>query len=235
MRSRTSVAFSTPPLNSTCVGHARPLGPRRTAPCSARRRLLPQEARHVPRDRRIGRIGQPEFLQAHAALRAPACPCSPPPAESRRPAPARYRSRSSVALIVPPTRPVPLPRIVTGCFLRVRLRLEQLLLGDAAVVPQRLQSAGCRCACPSPPAAAPPRRASARSILSPPSRMCSPTATRSSASSPSLLRHRDQREIGGAAADIDHQDQVAQPARARASPDAARSRRRRRPAALRAA
>ena len=33
------------------------------------RRLLAQEARHVPRDRGIGGVRQAEFLQADAALR----------------------------------------------------------------------------------------------------------------------------------------------------------------------
>ena len=49
----------------------------------------------------------------------------------------------------------------------------------------------------------------ARSMLSPPSRRCSPTAMRSSCSSPPLLGDGDQREVGGAAADIDDQDEVA--------------------------
>ena len=48
-------------------------------------------------------------------------------------------SRRSAALMVPPTRPLPLPRIVTGCSLARRAGLQQLLLGDAAIVPQRLQ------------------------------------------------------------------------------------------------
>ena len=39
--------------------------------------------------------------------------------------------------------------------------------------------------------------------------MCSPTATRSSCSSPRLLGDGDQREIGGASADVYHQDEVA--------------------------
>ena len=51
--------------------------------------------------------------------------------------------------------------------------------------------------------------ASARSMLSPPSRMWSPTATRSSCRSPSRFAHGDQREVAGAAADVDDQDHVA--------------------------
>ena len=39
--------------------------------------------------------------------------------------------------------------------------------------------------------------------------MCSPTATRSSCSWPSLFADGDQGEIGGAAADIDDQNQIA--------------------------
>ena len=55
---------------------------------------------------------------------------------------------------------------------------------------------------------APPRaRASAMSMLSPPSSRWSPTATRSSASVAVGCRRRDQREVGRAAADVDDQDQ----------------------------
>ena len=53
------------------------------------------------------------------------------------------------------------------------------------------------------------RRASARSMLSPPSRMWSPTATRFSVSSPFSSETIDQAEIRGAAAHVAHQDQVA--------------------------
>ena len=66
-----------------------------------------------------------------------------------------------------------------------------------------------RSGCPSARADRATSRASARSMLSPPSRMCSPTATRSSVSSPRLLGDGDQREVGGAAADIHHQNQIA--------------------------
>ena len=99
------------------MGQARPLGPRRTAPCSRRGRLLPQEARQVPRDRRVGGVGQAELLQARRA--AAARGISVLATAGRKPSPSTrsMSSRSSVALIVPPTRPVPLPRIVTGCSL----------------------------------------------------------------------------------------------------------------------
>ena len=51
--------------------------------------------------------------------------------------------------------------------------------------------------------------ASARSMLSPPSRMWSPTATRLSAQFAVALRNGDQGEVGSAAADIHHQNQIA--------------------------
>ena len=46
-------------------------------------------------------------------------------------------------------------------------------------------------------------------MLSPPSRMCSPTATRCSSRLPSRSIDRDQREVGRAAADVDDEDHVA--------------------------
>ena len=113
---------STPPLNSTCVGQARPLGPRRTAPCSAAGRLLPQEARQVPRDGGVGRVGQADLLQAHAAL--PRAAYRVLGTAGRKPS-RRMRSmsaRCSLALMVPPTSPVPLPRMVTGCSSALAIR-----------------------------------------------------------------------------------------------------------------
>ena len=99
------------------VRRDRPARSGRAAP-----RPAPNSAACCRRKRAMWRVmavsaayGKPEFLQTHAALRAPASPCSRPPAGSPRPAPVRYRSRSSAALMVPPTRPVPLPRIVTDC------------------------------------------------------------------------------------------------------------------------
>ena len=73
-------------------------------------------------------------------------------------------------------------------------------------------------------------------MLSPPSRMCSPTATRSRARSPSRSRDRDQAEVGGAAADVADEDQVAdRDAPAPAVAERRRARRRTPPAAPRAA
>ena len=67
IRSRSTRAFITPPLNSTCVGQAMPLGPRRTgAPGVPSRPCRREELREVPRDRRVGRVGQADLLQAHA-------------------------------------------------------------------------------------------------------------------------------------------------------------------------
>ena len=41
-------------------------------------------------------------------------------------------------MIVPPTRPLPLPRIVTGCSVARRVFRQQLFFGHAALRPQRL-------------------------------------------------------------------------------------------------
>ena len=73
-------------------------------------------------------------------------------------------------------------------------------------------------------------------MLSPPSRMWSPTATRSQRERAVLLADRDEPEVGGAAADVAHQHDVADlhAACARRRP-ARRARRRTPPAALRAA
>ena len=79
--------------------------------------LLAEEARHVPGDGGIGGVGQAELLKSDAALAGGHVVAADRRAGSLRRAPARYRTRSSDALIVPPTRPVPLPRIVTGCSL----------------------------------------------------------------------------------------------------------------------
>ena len=98
--------------------HVRRTGqPARSAPHRAvlrRGRLLPQEARHVARDRRrrprtAGRSPAGPMRRCCAGIsvlatagRKPSsstCSISPP---------------CSVALIVPPTSPVPLPRMVTG-------------------------------------------------------------------------------------------------------------------------
>ena len=87
--------------------------------------------------------------------------------------------------MVPPTSRVPLPRTRDRMLPLVWPCRTALSFATAALVPQRPAAARCRCLWPSPRGAAAARRASARSMLSPPSRMCSPTATRSSVRSPS--------------------------------------------------
>ena len=52
-------------------------------------------------------------------------------------------------MIVPPTRPVPRPRIVTACSLASLARVEQSLLRDPALLPQRVAAASHRALCPS--------------------------------------------------------------------------------------
>ena len=118
-------------------------------------------------------------------------------------------SRCTVALIVPPTRPVPLPRMVTGCSSAFEPGASSFSFATPAIVPQCTAAGGCRAAAAAPPVVRRPLWASARSMLSPPSKMCSPTATRSSCRSPACFGDGDQREVGGAAADIDHQHQIA--------------------------
>ncbi len=110
--------------------------------------------------------------------------------------------------MVPPTRLGALAENGDRNFLGLRFGIEQFFFGQAAVVPERLELAARRFCVPFAARRRATVWASARSMLSPPSRMCSPTATRSSAVR-RLLGDGDQREIGGAAADIDDQHEVA--------------------------
>ena len=116
--------------------------------------------------------------------------------------------RNSVALMVPPTRPVPLPRMVTGLFLGLGIRIQQLFFGHAAVVPQGLELAAVE----------------ARALFGQALRnRAGQRQVDVVAAQQNVLAHghaverqfapalgdRDQREVGGAAADIHHQDQIA--------------------------
>ncbi len=119
-------------------GAGQAAGPRRTALCSDAAACW---RRNFARWRVMAaseRIGQAHFLQADAAGavrhfsarrragRKPSSTCS-------------ICSRRSFALMVPPIRLEPLPRIVTGRFVGIRFGVEQLFFGEAAVVPERLQ------------------------------------------------------------------------------------------------
>ena len=147
-------AFMTPPLNSTAVGIA-------AEPA--------EELGEVARDRRIVRVGQAELAQTAGAAalgRASASTVGEEAVDEHAPRP---RSRVTSALIVPPISLLPRPRIEIGTALG-RVVAEQLLLGAAARVDERallhrierLARVG---------ELLPAIAASARSMLSPPSRM----------------------------------------------------------------
>ena len=92
IRARSASAFITPPLNSTCVGQARPLGPRRIARRRrAAGRLPGEEARQVARHGRVRGVRQPELLEARRAGGAPASRRPRRSGRTRRPAPGSRR------------------------------------------------------------------------------------------------------------------------------------------------
>ncbi len=171
------------------------------------RRLLAQEARHVPRDRGIGRVGQADLLQADAPL-------------LRRHIRARDRRQEAFAEYVLDVfaqqrgldgaahQARALAQNRDRLLFGFRARIEQLLFRHAAVGPQRLELAAV----------------DARALLGQPVRhhagqreidvvaaQQDVLAHRDAVERQFAvaLGHRDQREIGGAAADIDHQDQIA--------------------------
>ncbi len=202
-------------------------------PCRAITATAAQKARQVPGDRRVGSIRQPHSCR----------PAAPPlrhivrldHAGKSPPAPARYPLARSSALIDAADQAGALAQNRDRALPRPSSLAPAASLSPPGSCSTAPATAALSICVPFSASRAATACASARSILSPPSRICSPTATRSSASSPSWFRHRDQREIRGAAADIDHQNQVARSRPVRASRDAARSTRRTRPAALRAA
>ena len=110
--------------------------------------------------------------------------------------------------MVPPTKPVPLPRMVTGVLLRLRAGLQQLFLGDAAVGPQRQVL----------PAVDPGallgqalRHHAGQREIDVVAAQQNVIADRDAVQREFAVRlgDGDQREVGGAAADIDDQDEVA--------------------------
>ena len=188
MRSASSRDLNTPPLNSTAVGWMK------LAPADVRREafqlghgagLAAEERGQVARDRGVLRVGQAELREAgaRAADRA-----------RRRPRPAGRSRRASVARDVV-ARQLGADRAADqlasrgsgttiGCARRCGV-------GRAAVPWRRGRrrsaraAARRRAACRLRPSLRATTCASARSMLSPPSRMWSPTATRCSSRSPS--------------------------------------------------
>ena len=187
-RAASAGAFITPPLKSTWVGHASPLGPRRTgAPLHAPFPLPHQEPRKMTGHRRIGGVRQTQLLKADPSLpgrHSCAGHCGEKPF-SKHLVDILARQRCGHGGADEP-RPA-----AEQCHRVLRLGRvgQEGLLGQAALVPQP-----CRCQVsmrwPDASSRCCSTRASARSMLSPPSRMCSPTATRSSASSPSASAPR---------------------------------------------
>ena len=171
------------------------------------RAALAQELGEVAGDGGVGGVGEADFLQAGAAA-------------ALRHVRARDRGEEAVeqdavevgaaerALDGAADQAGAAAENGDGVLLLLRSGLEQLLLGDAALLPERVELQGVElgallASCWLTV------WASARSMLSPPSRMCSPTATRSRRELAVLFGDGDQGEVGGAAADVDDQDQVA--------------------------
>ena len=203
------VAFNTPPLNSTCVGQASPLGPRRTAPCSALDACCRRN------------FAMCRVIAASAAYGNPIS-CNP----TRRCAVRHFRardsrqksfaaargsmsSRSSDALMVPPTRPVPLPRIVTGCSFAFESGSSSFSFAMPALAARAREAA---------------ELIELRALLGKPlrhhagERQIHVVAAEQNMLADrdafqrqfaALVRDRDQREVRGAAADIDDQNQIA--------------------------
>ena len=180
MRSRRTAAFITPPLKSTCVGHARPLGPRRTG------------ASRQPRPAAAGSFASCRVTAASAAYGSPSswmptrrcrAGIASLATRGRNPSSSTVRTSSAVTSV----RIDPANQLAAAPEQRDRdapasARIgEQALPSRAAPGATARAAARCRSGAPAPRAAAWSTRASARSMLSPPSRMCSPTATRSSA------------------------------------------------------
>ena len=161
----------------------------------------------MPGDGRVGGVGQADLLQADARGRAARRRRGARRGRSRRAALARASSRVSSVLIVPPMTLLPRPRTVTG---RGLLGVgEERLLGGPAGVPGRSHLAGVELRAAWRRASAATWWASARSMLSPPSRMWSPTARRGQDEVARLLADGDQGEVGRAAADVADEDEVA--------------------------
>ena len=210
MRSAQQRRLNTPPLNSTAVGAGSGacVARRRSLPARPPRRLAAEERGQVARDRRVLRVGQAELAQAGAHARCGRADGVDLREEAVERCVAPTSSRVSSVRIVPPISLLPRPGTTIGCARRRRARASSFSLAprQACVSARSCQASSFV------PAAASLRAttcASARSMLSPPSRMWSPTATRSSSRSPVALEHGDQREVGGAAADVDDQDDVA--------------------------
>ena len=110
--------------------------------------------------------------------------------------------------MVPPTRPVPRPRIVTGCSASVESGCEHAFLCDSALLPQRIEL----------------HRIELRVLLG--ELRLDSTCEREihvvaaeqdvfaygdalKAKFAAFLCDRDQREVGGTAADVDNEDEIA--------------------------
>ena len=205
IRSRTSSAFSTPPLNRTCVGQASPWGRAAPIPLSLPPLLPAQEASHLARDRGSAAYGSPSSCKLTRRCAAGRSLLSPP-AGSRRPTPVRYRPQE-LGFDRPTHQSRAAPQNVTACS-------SAFEPGRAAFPwprgnwPTMPDAGGYPGACPFRPAAAPPRRPA-------PGQYCRRPAD--------VVAHRhsvenqvaagfgdaDEGEIGGAAADIHHQHQIA--------------------------
>jgi len=183
MRWRTRPALSTPPLNRTWVGQAKPLGPRRTAPLLGGGGLLAEESRQLPGDGGIGGVGQSDFLQAGPPLEHGHLGAGHGRQEAL-PEHAVDIFAQEGGLDGAADQAVPMPQMVTACYpwpwnpVRAASPWPR-----GSFVPEGLQLA----AVDSGPLLRQPFGddvARARSMLSPPRSMCSPTAHAGKASAP---------------------------------------------------
>ena len=193
------------------------------------RRLLPQEARQMTRDGGIGGIGQPNLREAHsAALRHVVA------GDRRQKALVQETLHvfgRKLGLDGSAHQSRAAPQNGHRLFALLVVLGEQPLLGQAALLPERMQLHGVQLG----------SFGGELLLEMPGQRQIDIVAAQQNVFAhghalerqfSGLLGHRDQREIRGAAADVDHQNQIAHSRRARASRDAARSRRKTRPAVL---
>ena len=137
MRSRSTAAFITPPLKSTCVGHARPLGPRRTADVAA---AATGCRRNFARCRVIAAsaaYGRPSSWKPTRRWRAGIASLA---TRGRNPSSSTARRSSAVTSvrIEPPISLLPRPSSVTGCDAERRIA-EERFLREPRLVPQPVQ------------------------------------------------------------------------------------------------
>ena len=186
----------------------------------------------MARDRRVARVGQAELLQARAALasrRSSRCDLA---GRSRRAARCSSSARVSSSRSVPPMSLLPRPLTVIGSG-SSRGSAEQRLLGEPAGVDQAVplqRHRACRSAAPASTRLDQLRQREVDVVAAEQQVI----ADRGALEAVAVGADVDQREVGGAAADVEHQHPLARAQPRAGVPLRGRSRRRTRPAAPRA-